>query len=580
MILTAAYARVNEDMDMDLKKLAATLIPDKALPAPEEYESVYPQRELEKGAEVTRLAPSPTGFIHLGNLYSALADERAAHTSGGIFYLRIEDTDEKRKVDGAVESVIRSLKYFGIKFDEGAEIDSPLNNYGPYYQRQRAEIYRSFAKRLIEEGLAYPCFCTAEELDAVREKQTENKQTTGYYGAYAKCRSLSEEEIYNNLKAGKPFVIRLKSQGSIENKFTFRDAIKGDITVTENDQDVVILKSDGIPTYHFAHAIDDHFMRTTLVIRGEEWLSSLPVHLELHKVLGFKPPRYAHTCSLMKMDGETKRKLSKRKDPELSLDYYRKAGYFPLAVVKYLMTVLNSNFEEWSLKNPDGDYRDFKFKIDKMGKSGALFDLEKLCDVSKTEIAKLSAEECFDFLKGWVDEFGTDGDKKHFEDKEYIIKILNLIMGVGGKKRRKDIERAEQGVRLMDYFFDDTFAHTDKFRKYGGEKDYSTVKSMLEGFAAVYDPVDDNSVWFSKLKAVAGAAGFASEMSEWKANPQNYKGSVSDAAEILRIAITGKANSPDLCTIMGILGRERCLERLDADMCIMKNLAQAKNSDI
>ena len=350
MILTAVYARVNEDMDMDLKKLAATLIPDKALLAPEEYESVYPQRELEKGAEVTRLAPSPTGFIHLGNLYSALADERAAHTSGGIFYLRIEDTDEKRKVDGAVESVIRSLKYFGIKFDEGAEIASPLNKYGPYYQRQRAEIYRSFVKKLIEEGLAYPCFCTAEELDAVREKQTENKETTGYYGAYAKCRKLSEEEIYNNLKAGKPFVIRLKSQGSIENKFTFRDAIKGDITVTENDQDVVILKSDGIPTYHFAHAIDDHFMRTTLVIRGEEWLSSLPIHLELHKVLGFKPPRYAHTCSLMKMDGETKRKLSKRKDPELSLDYYRKAGYFPLAVVKYLMTVLNSNFEEWSLK--------------------------------------------------------------------------------------------------------------------------------------------------------------------------------------------------------------------------------------
>ena len=546
-------------MKMDLKKLAGVLIPDKDLLKPEEYEEIFPPRVLEKGAEVTRLAPSPTGFIHLGNLYSALADERCAHTTNGVFYLRIEDTDEKRKVEGAVESVIRSLKYFGIKFDEGAEIDSPLNKYGPYYQRQRAKIYRAFVKKLIEEGLAYPCFCSAEELDEVRAKQTENKQTTGYYGVYAKCRNLSEEEIYDNLKAGKPFVIRLKSQGSIENKFTFRDAIKGDITVTENDQDVVILKSDGIPTYHFAHAIDDHFMRTTLVIRGEEWLSSLPVHLELHKVLGFKPPRYAHTSSLMKMDGGTKRKLSKRKDPELSLDYYRKAGYEPTAVVKYLMTVLNSNFEEWSLKNPDADYREFKFKIDKMGKSGALFDLEKLCDVSKTEISKLSAEDCYEFLNGWVREFGTEKDKAHFENKEYIIKILNLVMGTGGKKRRKDIERAEQGVRLIDYFFDDTFTPVDSFR-FDGE----TVKAVLNGFAKVYNPDDDNSAWFSKLKEVASAAGFASEMSDWKVHPENYKGSVSDAAEILRIAVTGKANSPDLCTIMGILGKERTLKRLSS----------------
>lgn len=542
---------------MDLKKLASALIPDKDLLPPEKYEEIFPPRNTEKGAEVTRLAPSPTGFIHLGNLYSALADERAAHTTGGVFYLRIEDTDEKRKVDGAVESVIRSLKYFGIKFDEGAEIDSPLNKYGPYYQRRRAEIYRSFAKRLIEEGMAYPCFCTAEELDEVRSRQTENKETTGYYGKYAKCRNLTEEEIYKNLEAGKPFVIRLKSQGSIENKTIFRDAIKGDITVTENDQDVVILKSDGIPTYHFAHAIDDHFMRTTLVIRGEEWLSSLPVHLELHKVLGFKPPRYAHTSSLMKMDGDTKRKLSKRKDPELSLDYYRKAGYFPLAVVKYLMTVLNSNFEEWSLKNPDGDYRDFKFKIEKMGKSGALFDLEKLNDVSKTEISKLTAEECYSFLKEWVDGFGTEADKKHFEDKEYLIKILTLIMGIGGKKRRKDIERAEQGVRLLDYFFDDAFNPEYSYR-FGKD----TVNTVLDGFAAVYDPEDDNSAWFAKVKAIAPKVGFAAEMGEYKANPEKFKGNVSDAAEILRIAVTGSPNSPDLCTIMGILGKERTVSRL------------------
>ncbi len=541
---------------MDLKKLAKRLIPED-LPEPEEYEKIYPPRNVEKGAEVTRLAPSPTGFIHLGNLYSALADERAAHTTGGVFYLRIEDTDEKRKVDGAVESVIRSLKYFGIHFDEGAEIDSPLNVYGPYYQRRRAEIYRSFARKLLEEGKAYPCFCTEEQLTKTREEQTAQNLTTGYYGKFAVCRNLSEEQIYKNLDEGKPFVIRLKSEGDISNKMTFRDAIKGDITVTENDQDVVILKSDGIPTYHFAHAIDDHFMRTTLVIRGEEWLSSLPVHLELHKVLGFKPPRYAHTSSLMKMDGGTKRKLSKRKDPELSLDYYRKAGYFPQAVVKYLMTVLNSNFEEWLLKNPDGDYRDFKFKIEKMGKSGALFDLDKLNDMSKTEISRLSAEECYEFLKGWVDEFGTQKDRAHFEDREYIIKILNLIMGTGGKKRRKDIERAEQGVRLIDYFFDDTFSPEYAYR-YESE----TVNAVLNKFAKIYDPADDNQAWFAKLKGVAADCGFAAEMSEYKANPKNYKGNVSDVAEILRIAVTGSPNSPDLCTIMGILGGDRAIQRL------------------
>lgn len=544
---------------MDLKKLAAALIPDGNLIAPETYENIYPERAVGKGAEVTRLAPSPTGFIHLGNLYSALADERTAHTTGGIFYLRIEDTDEKRKVDGAVESVIRSLKYFGIKFDEGAEIESKLNIYGPYYQRRRASIYRTFAKKLIEEGCAYPCFCTAEELDEVRRKQTVNKQTTGYYGEYAKCRNLTEEQIYENLANKKPFVIRLKSSGDIRNKFTFRDAIKGDITVTENDQDVVILKSDGIPTYHFAHAIDDHFMRTTLVIRGEEWLSSLPIHLELHKVLGFKPPRYAHTPSLMKMDGGNKRKLSKRKDPELSLDYYRKAGYYPEAVVKYLMTVLNSGFEEWELKNPQADWRDFKFKVEKMGKSGALFDLEKLNDVSKTEISKLSEKECFDFLKTWVNEFGSPQDKQHFKDEEYILKILALVMGTGGKKRRKDIERAEQGVRLIDYFFDDAFNPQYCFRY-----DRATVCAVLDGFAGRYDERDDNSAWFAKLKEVASAAGFASETGEYKAHPENYKGSVSDAAEILRIAVTGSPNSPDLCKIMGILGGERSLKRLSA----------------
>ncbi len=544
---------------MDLKKLAATLIPDQDLLPLGKYEEMYPPRNLPPKAEVTRLAPSPTGFIHLGNLYSALADERIAHTTVGIFYLRIEDTDEKRKVEGAVESVIRSLKYFNVNFDEGAEIDSPLNKYGPYYQRQRASIYRAFAKDLIERGLAYPCFCTEDELNAVREEQTAQKLITGYYGKYAKCRNLTEEQIYANLAAGKPFVIRLKSQGDTSHKITFRDRIKGEITVTENDQDVVILKSDGIPTYHFAHAIDDHFMRTTLVIRGEEWLSSLPVHIELFKVLGFPMPAYGHTCSLMKVDNGTKRKLSKRKDPELSLDYYRKAGYYPVAVVKYLMTILNSNFEEWERKNPQSDYTQFKFTIEKMGKSGALFDLDKLNDISKTELSKISPEDMYAFLKGWADEFGSESDKAHFADKDYVISILNLVMGIGGKKRRKDIERAEQAAAMICYFFDDTFSPVYEYRF-----DKDTVNAVLSGFSAVYDPADDNSAWFAKVKEVAASNGFAAEMSDYKANPSAYKGSVADVAEILRIAVTGSPNSPDLCTIMAILGKQRSLSRLAA----------------
>lgn len=543
---------------MNTEKLANTLIPEE-LPALEEFEKMYPERQLKKGAEVTRLAPSPTGFIHLGNLYSALADERIAHTTGGIFYLRIEDTDLKRKVDGAVESVIRSLRYFGLNFDEGAEIDSPLNAYGPYYQRQRAPIYRAYVKDLIKRGLAYPCFCTEEELNEVRAKQTENKEITGYYGKYAKCRNLTEEEIYRNLSEGKPFVIRLKSQGNTQNKITFRDRIKGEITVTENDQDVVILKSDGIPTYHFAHAIDDHFMRTTLVIRGEEWLSSLPIHLELFKVLGFKLPAYGHTCSLMKVDNGVKRKLSKRKDPELSLDYYRKAGYYPKAVVKYLMTILNSNFEEWERKNPSADISEFKFTIEKMGKSGALFDLDKLNDVSRNELATLTAEQTYDFLRTWTDEFGTDADRAHFADKDTLIKIINLICGIGGKKRRKDLVRAESAVRMLDYFFDDTFRPEYSYRF-----DAQTVNGILDSFAEVYDESDDNQAWFAKVKEVAANHGFAAEMSAYKANPGNFRGSVSDVAEILRIAVTGMSNSPDLCTIMGILGKERTVARLKA----------------
>ena len=540
---------------MDLNKLAEALIPDENVKPLEEYEKQYPERNLEKGAQVTRLAPSPTGFMHIGNLYVALANERIAHQSGGVFYLRIEDTDEKRKVEGAVEVIHKSLKYFGVKFDEGADL---CGEYGPYYQRQRAEIYHAYAKELIRQGLAYPCFCTEEDLEKTREYQTENKLLPGYYGEFAKCRNLSEEEIYENLKAGKPYVIRLKSQGDVNVKHTFRDEVKGEITVTENNQDVVILKSDGIPTYHFAHAIDDHFMRTTLVIRGEEWLSSLPIHIELFKVLGFRLPKYGHNCSIQKIDGETRRKLSKRKDPEASLNYYREQGYHPEAVRTYMMTLLNSNFEEWLLKFPDTPIDEFKYSIGKMGKSGALFDILKLNDISKTYMSKLSETEMYDFLKAWADEFGTDEQKAYFADKEYLYKVLVLCMGIGGKKRRKDFVCAKQAVEMISYFFDNTFAPDYAYRF-----ENAAVKKVLEDFKSIYDQTDDNSVWFEKVKTVAGENGFATDMKAYKANPEAYPGNVSDVAEMLRIATTGLANTPDLWTIMQILGEEKTLERLE-----------------
>ncbi len=540
---------------MDLNKLADALIPDENVKPLDYYEERYPLRNLPEGAQVTRLAPSPTGFMHLGNLYVALANERIAHQSGGVFYLRIEDTDEKRKVEGAVEVIHQSLKYFGVNFDEGADL---CGEYGPYYQRQRAEIYHAYAKDLIKRGLAYPCFCTEEDLEKTREYQTENKLLPGYYGEFAKCRNLTEEEIYENLKAGKPYVIRLKSQGDVEVKHTFRDQVKGDITVTENNQDVVILKSDGIPTYHFAHAIDDHFMRTTLVIRGEEWLSSLPIHIELFKVLGFKLPKYGHNCSIQKIDGETRRKLSKRKDPEASLTFYREQGYHPTAVRTYMMTLLNSNFEEWLLKNPDKPLDEFKYSIGKMGKSGALFDILKLNDISKTYMATLSAEEMLVFLQEWTAEFGTEEQKAYFADSEYMLKVLTLCMGIGGKKRRKDFVCAKQAMETISYFFDGSFAPVYEYRF-----DSATVKAVLDGFKKVYDSADDNSAWFEKVKGVAAENGFATDMKAYKLDPTAYPGNVSDVAEMLRIATTGLANTPDLCTIMQILGGERTLVRLE-----------------
>ena len=552
--------RRNED-EMDNQKLADLLFPE-VVNTPEYYEEKFPYRKLPNKAEVTRMAPSPTGFIHLGNLYSALADERIAHRNGGVFYLRIEDTDEKRKVDGAVETIINVLRYFDIEFDEGAGFDDtdPRNAYGPYFQRQRVEIYHTYAKSLVERGLAYPCFCTEEELDKVRAKQEEDKVLTGYYGEYATCRNLSYEEIEANIKAGKPYVLRLRSQGSPDMEITFVDAIKGEIKLPENIHDIVLLKKDGIPTYHFAHAIDDHLMRTTTVVRGGEWLASAPIHYELFHLLGFKMPAYAHTAHLMKFDEETggKRKLSKRKDPELSLDYYRKDGYHPYTMKVYLLTLLNSNFEEWHEKFPDKDINEFPFSVEKMNQSGALFDKDKLHNICKNELSKLSEEELYDFLYDWAKENEPENVEKWFGDREKMLQILRLYMGVGAKRRRKDLMYAKQIFELISYFFDGESAEEmDEFKL-----DEDMVSKILKSYLAKYDHNDDNSVWFNKLKEIADEHGFASDMKAYKANPENFKGNVSDIAEAVRIAVTGRANTPDLWTIVHITGEEQMTERI------------------
>ena len=442
--------------NMDHTKLAELLFPH-ITKNPEDYEAQFPKRDLKEGAMVTRLGPSPTGFIHLGNLYGAFVDERLAHQSGGTFYLRIEDTDDKRYVKGAVETIINSLAFFGINFDEGALLDGEKGDYGPYFQSNRGEIYQCFAKELVSKGMAYPCFLTEDELAEIRQKQEAAKETTGIYGKYAeKSRSLTIEEIEENIKSGKPYVVRLKSDGNHDlpseeiRHIKVDDAIRGTLSMPENNQDVVILKTNGIPTYHFAHAIDDHLMRTTHVVRGEEWLMSLPIHVELFEKLGFEMPTYCHTAQLLKLDNGNKRKLSKRKDPELSLDYYKKEGYHPQAVKEYLLTILNSNFEEWRIENPDAPMEEFEFTTAKMSSGGALFDINKLNDVSKDVLLRIPASELAKFMTEWVREYKPKALKYFEGNEEYIARILDL--GRTGNKPRKDLVYAKQIFDFISYF--------------------------------------------------------------------------------------------------------------------------------
>ena len=542
---------------MDGQKLAQLLFPNVTATI-DDMEARFPERNLPEGAQVTRMGPSPTGFIHLGNLYSALADERIAHQSGGVFYLRIEDTDDKRKVEGAEEIIISVLKYFGIEFDQGAGIHSPESDvYGPYYQRQRADIYHVYAKDLVARGLAYPCFCTEEEIADMKEKQKEQNVITGYHTTWARCRDLSYEEVEKRIKEGQPYVLRLRSQGEDGREIIFRDQIRGSVKFPENIMDIVLLKRDGIPTYHFAHAIDDDLMHTTMVIRGEEWLSSVPTHVELHKVLGFRLPKYAHTAHLMKMENGGKRKLSKRKDPELSLDYYRQDGYHPQGVKVYLMTLLNSNFEQWYDKHPNSPITDFQYSVKKMSKSGALFDIMKLNDICKNEFSKLEPEEVYEFLYTWTKTYHPEMEDIYFADKDKFIRILELGMGVHQKRRRKDYINAKQIMSTIHYFFDETYEQIDEQRY-----DDETVKAVLEAYLESYDHNDDANTWFNKVKEIGERFGFTGNMKEYKKNPDAYKGNVSHVAEIIRIATVGQANSPDQWTIYHIIGEEMMRRRI------------------
>ena len=540
---------------MDYQALAELLFPDVTEKA-EEVEARFPQRNLPEGAVVTRMAPSPTGFVHLGNLVQGMISERMAHQSGGVLFLRVEDTDAKREVPGAVEVLIDSLKFYSIQFDEGATIDGDKGDYGPYRQRQRAAIYHVFAKKLVSEGKAYPCFCTEEELSAIREKQEANKETTGYYGAYAIWRDRSLEDIRAQLDAGNPWVLRFRSEGSIENQFKFDDLVKGKLTITENNVDHVLLKSDGIPTYHFAHAVDDHLMRTTHVVRGDEWLPSLPFHIQLFKALGFKLPKYVHIGPLMKMDGSSKRKLSKRKDPELALTYYKAEGFPIQAMREYLMTVLNSNFEDWRRANPDADIDAFKFSPKKLNPAGSLFDYAKLVDVSKNVISRMDADTVYGLLVEWTREFDPDFAEKLEADPEYAKRILAI--GRGGKKPRKDLAVWKDAKPYMGFFYDEYLEDAvfdEKFSK-------DLVADVLHRFLESYDPADDSGVWFDKVKAITEAVGFTTDMKAYKADPTAYPGTVADVSTMIRLAVTGKTNSPDLYTVMQLLGAERTEQRI------------------
>ncbi len=538
--------------------LAQLLLPD-IDKTPDYFEGLYPARDLKEGARVVRIAPSPTGYLHLGTLFAALVNRITATSSDGVFFTRIEDTDKKREIEGGIEDIIDGLDRFGISIDEGFVSGSEQRgDYGPYRQSDRAEIYQTYAKELIKQGLAYPCFCTAEELDEKRQKQEEQKIRTGYHGEWATHRNITYDEAKALIDEGKPFVVRLRSPGSEENRITFDDTIKGKIEMPENDEDFVLLKSDGIPTYHFAHAVDDHLMHTTHVLRGDEWISSVPKHIQLFKLLGFKPPKFGHISPIMKLDNGAKRKISKRKDPEAAVHFFAEQGYDADSVIEYLMTIAASDFEDWRRANPTADYRTFKFNLKKMSVSGALFDQNKLIDVSKMKVASMSSQVVYEKLTAWAKEFDTDFAALLTRDPEFTRQMLSIDRDV--PKPRKDIAKWSDAKDYFSYFFEELYVPSNELPE---NIDPADAKAFLNAYKAVYDPADDRQAWFDRIKSLCPDLGFAADTKEYKANPDAFKGSAGDLSTVLRIAVTGRRNTPDLCSIMQVLGLERVNARID-----------------
>lgn len=529
----------------------------------DDYKKMYPERELKEGQKVTRFAPSPTGFMHLGGFYQAIIDKVLAHNSDGIFYLRNEDTDQKREVKEAVALIMDTLNHYDIVPDEYEYEGNIVGNYGPYIQSERKEIYHTFIKYLIEIGRAYPCFCKKEELDEMRSKQEKYKARIGYYGSYAKCRKLSIDEMIEKIKNGEEYVIRFKSMGDNDKRFFFDDLVRGTLSLPENDIDIIIMKSnDKLPTYHFAHFVDDYLMHTTHVVRGEEWLSSVPVHIELFKAFGVKPPKYIHTPLIVKRDGDSVRKLSKRKDPEATMSYYKELGYPKEAVIESLMTIINSNYEEWHTANPDKTYLDFTYSPKKMSSSGgALYDLEKLNNISKNIISKFKADYLYEELSKWAKEYDNEFYEIITKYKEYTINILNIEREQ--KKPRKDYENYSSIKGLIWYMYDEYFNNDERTYDYQTITDKTEIKLILNTYFDKYFDVSDKDVWFDKIKALCDELGYASNMKDYKENPDNYKGNVADVSTVIRVAITTSSQTPDLYELLKLLGKERCLKRID-----------------
>ena len=545
---------------MNYKDLADLIFPDaKDISY---YEEKYPERNLPEGAVVSRFAPSPTGFVHIGGLYQALVAKEMTKKTGGVFFLRVEDTDQKREVENGVTGIVNSLKDFDILPDEGMVTETEeKGNYGPYKQSLRKDIYQAYAKYMLEQGKAYPCFCTTEELEETRKKQETAKVRTGYYGVWAKCRNLSVEEAAEKIKNGENYIIRFKSPGREDRKIKHHDLIKGNVDFPENDQDIVIIKADGLPTYHFAHAVDDHLMRTTLVIRSDEWLSSVPLHLQLFHELGFKAPKYAHIAPIMKNDNGNKRKLSKRKDPEAAVSYYKEEGIPVDAVKEYLLNIANSTFENWRRANPDKALDEFDFQLNKMSVSGALFDMIKLLDIGKTVISRMTAEEVYENSLKWAHEYNKELEKL-LEDKEYALKVFGIERG--NKKPRKDIAKWSDVMYNIEYMYDNLFYNKDVEYPYQVINDKEAVNKILRLYIdKYYNENDDKQTWFDRIKELAGELGYAKEVKEFKANPDAYKAHVGDVSTVLRVALTGRTNTPDMYEIMQVLGKEVVIKRLE-----------------